>query len=146
MENSIKIKKEFKKRKPKNKTFIYRLEDDELLKDLYFNNFLFERSFENKNLFNSTFNILNKLNKMEVNENIDNQKEDENTQKEEENTQEKNEIEDYIDNAPTEIINDKKLEEIQKEKERKEEKMKEKKNQREEEKLKKYKKEKDKKK
>jgi len=122
------------------------LEDDELLKDLYFNNFLFERSFENKNLFNSTFNILNKLNKMEVNENIDNQKEDENTQKEEENTQEKNEIEDYIDNAPTEIINDKKLEEIQKEKERKEEKMKEKKNQREEEKLKKYKKEKDKKK
>ncbi len=122
------------------------MEDDELLKDLYFNNFLFERSFENKNLFNSTFNILNKLNKMEVNENIDNQKEDENTQKEEENTQEKNEIEDYIDNAPTEIINDKKLEEIQKEKERKEEKMKEKKNQREEEKLKKYKKEKDKKK
>lgn len=103
------------------------MEDDELLKDLYFNNFLFERSFENKNLFNSTFNILNKLNKMEVNENIDNQKEDENTQKEEENTQEKNEIEDYIDNAPTEIINDKKLEEIQKEKERKEEKMKEKK-------------------
>ena len=122
------------------------MEDDELLKDLYFNNFLFERSFENKNLFNSTFNILNKLNKMEVNENIDNQKEDENTQKEEENTQEKNEIEDYIDNAPTEIINDKKLEEIQKETERKEEKMKEKKNQREEEKLKKYKKEKDKKK
>ena len=109
MENNEKIKKDFEKRKLKNKTFIYRLEDDELLKDLYFNNFLFERSFENKNLFNSTFNILNKLNKMEVNENIDNQKEDENTQKEEENTQEKNEIEDYIDNAPTEIINDKKL-------------------------------------
>ena len=48
------------------------MEDDELLKDLYFNNFLFERSFENKNLFNSTFNILNKLNKLEKNENKEN--------------------------------------------------------------------------
>ena len=74
MENNEKIKKEFAKRKLKNKTFIYRLENDETLKDLYFNNYLFERSFENKNLFNSTFNILNKLNKMEDDENNEDNK------------------------------------------------------------------------
>ena len=87
MENNENFKK-LKKRKLKNKTFISRLEDEDIFKDLHFNNFLLERSFEKKNLLNSTFNILDKLNKMEDNENnknIDNIKN-------EKNAKEKNEI------------------------------------------------------